>query len=384
MTEKDLLGYQRDMETWMDHIHENPELSMEEEDTAPYIASVLKSFGGWEVTEGVGKYGIVASMIVGDGKKSIGLRADFDAIPTQEDNLLPYKSHNPGVAHLCGHDGHTTMLLGAGKYLADHPDFNGTVRLIFQPGEETMQGGPSMIADGLFERFPVDMVFGMHNIPGLERGKFYFKAGQLMSAVDNWEITLTGKGSHGSMPEISIDPIVCGSSLVMSLQTIVSRNVSPFHNTVVNVGAFNAGIAGNSVPQNATLKISVRNMDNEDRIMVLDKIRLITKATAEAYNCQYEIHEGQPGTVLVNDEEATRFATLAAQDTFVKDRVFTDVHPYMSSEDFAFMLEKKKGNYCMLGNGDTQMVHHPRYVFDQSNLPVGAAYWVSLVLHYLK
>ena len=384
MTEKDLLGYQRDMETWMDHIHENPELSMEEEDTAPYIASVLKSFGGWEVTEGVGKYGIVASMIVGDGKKSIGLRADFDAIPTQEDNLLPYKSHSPGVADLCGHDGHTTMLLGAGKYLADHPDFNGTVRLIFQPGEETMQGGPSMIADGLFERFLVDMVFGMHNIPGLERGKFYFKAGQLMSAVDNWEITLTGKGSHGSMPEISIDPIVCGSSLVMSLQTIVSRNVSPFHNIVVNVGAFNAGIAGNSVPQNATLKISVRNMDNDDRIMVLDTIRLITKATAEAYNCQYEIHEGQPGTVLVNDEEATRFATLAAQDTFVKDRVFTDVHPYMSSEDFAFMLEKKKGNYCMLGNGDTQMVHHPRYVFDQSNLPVGAAYWVSLVLHYLK
>ena len=384
MTEKDLLGYQRDMETWMDHIHENPELSMEEEDTAPYIASVLKSFGGWEVTEGVGKYGIVASMTVGDGKKSIGLRADFDAIPTQEDNLLPYKSHSPGVADLCGHDGHTTMLLGAGKYLADHPDFNGTVRLIFQPGEETMQGGPSMIADGLFERFLVDMVFGMHNIPGLERGKFYFKAGQLMSAVDNWEITLTGKGSHGSMPEISIDPIVCGSSLVMSLQTIVSRNVSPFHNTVVNVGAFNAGIAGNSVPQNATLKISVRNMDNDDRIMVLDTIRLITKATAEAYNCQYEIHEGQPGTVLVNDEEATRFATLAAQDTFGKDRVFTDVHPYMSSEDFAFMLEKKKGNYCMLGNGDTQMVHHPRYVFDQSNLPVGAAYWVSLVQHYLK
>lgn len=368
----------------MDHIHENPELSMEEEDTAPYIASVLKSFGGWEVTEGVGKYGIVASMTVGDGKKSIGLRADFDAIPTQEDNLLPYKSHSPGVADLCGHDGHTTMLLGAGKYLADHPDFNGTVRLIFQPGEETMQGGPSMIADGLFERFLVDMVFGMHNIPGLERGKFYFKAGQLMSAVDNWEITLTGKGSHGSMPEISIDPIVCGSSLVMSLQTIVSRNVSPFHNIVVNVGAFNAGIAGNSVPQNATLKISVRNMDNDDRIMVLDTIRLITKATAEAYNCQYEIHEGQPGTVLVNDEEATRFATLAAQDTFGKDRVFTDVHPYMSSEDFAFMLEKKKGNYCMLGNGDTQMVHHPRYVFDQSNLPVGAAYWVSLVQHYLK
>jgi len=384
MTEKDLLGYQRDMETWMDHIHENPELSMEEEDTAPYIASVLKSFGGWEVTEGVGKYGIVASMTVGDGKKSIGLRADFDAIPTQEDNLLPYKSHSPGVADLCGHDGHTTMLLGAGKYLADHPDFNGTVRLIFQPGEETMQGGPSMIADGLFERFLVDMVFGMHNIPGLERGKFYFKAGQLMSAVDNWEITLTGKGSHGSMPEISIDPIVCGSSLVMSLQTIVSRNVSPFHNIVVNVGAFNAGIAGNSVPQNATLKISVRNMDNDDRIMVLDTIRLITKATAEAYNCQYEIHEGQPGTVLVNDEEATRFATLAAEDTFGKDRVFTDVHPYMSSEDFAFMLEKKKGNYCMLGNGDTQMVHHPRYVFDQSNLPVGAAYWVSLVQHYLK
>ena len=372
-----------EMKEWMDHLHQYPELALQETETAKYLAGKLKSWG-YDVEEGVGKTGIVASMTVGTGKNSIGLRADFDALPIQEVNTLPYKSKIEGKSHLCGHDGHSTMLLGAAKYLSETRNFNGTVRLIFQPAEETMEGSPAMIADGLFERFPVDAVYGMHNMPGLPFGKFHFRENETMAAVDNWEIELTGKGSHGSMPELSIDPIVCGSSLVMALQTIVSRNVSPWQNSVVTVGAFLAGDAGNVVPQTAILRLSIRNMEPKLREMVLNKIRSITKAQAVAFNCKYEIREGIPGTVLVNTPENTQWAANVARKTFGNDQVVYPVHPYMGSEDFAFMLEKKQGTYCMLGNGDTYMVHHPQYVFNQDILPIGAAYWVALTEEYLK
>ncbi|QHL86843.1 amidohydrolase [Nibribacter ruber] len=373
----------QDMKEWMDHMHQFPELAMQETETAKFIAEKVKSFG-FEVAQGIGKTGIVASMTLGDNKKSIGLRADFDALPIQEDNQLAYKSKVEGRAHLCGHDGHTTMLLGAAKYLSQAKNFNGTVRLIFQPAEETMQGGPAMIQDGLFEKFPVDAVYGMHNMPGLEMGKLYFREGETMAAVDNWEIELTGKGSHGSMPELGIDPVVCGASLVMALQTIVSRNVSPWQNSVVTVGAFLSGNAGNAVPQNAILRLSIRNMDPQLREKVLDRIRTMTKAQAEAFNCQYEIREGIPGAVLVNTPENTQWAAGVARDVFGQEKVEDTLHPYMGSEDFAFMLQKKQGTYCMLGNGDTPMVHHPQYIFNQEILPIGAAYWVGLTEAYLQ
>lgn len=373
-----------DMKNWMGHMHQHPELSMEEANTAQYIAEVLKSIGEFEITTGVGQNGIVASLKVGDGNKTIGIRADFDALPIQEKNDLAYKSTCEGKSHLCGHDGHTTMALGAIQYLAANKNFNGTVRFFFQPGEETMQGGPAMIADGLFERFPVDAIYAMHNIPGLPFGKFHYREGQTMSAVDNWEIEFTGKGSHGSMPELGIDPVVCGSSTVLALQTIVSRNVSPWKQTVVNVGAFQSGNAGNVVPQTAVLKLSIRNMDNDVRQMVLGKIRSIAKAQAEAYNCQVEIREGIPGTVLINTPENTQWAAQIARDTFGEDKVIYDCAPMLASEDFAFMLEKAPGNYVMVGNGEGYMVHHPEYVFNQDLLPLGAAYWVALVQGYLK
>ncbi|NTS42774.1 amidohydrolase [Flavisolibacter sp. BT320] len=376
-------GIHNEMKSWMDHLHQHPELAMEETETAKFIAGKLRSFG-FEVAEGIGKTGVVASLTIGSSKKSIGLRADFDALPIQEENDLPYKSKVEGRSHLCGHDGHTTMLLGAANYLAHTKNFNGTVRLIFQPAEETMEGGPAMIKDGLFERFPVDAVYGLHNMPGLIKGKLYFREGETMAAVDNWEIELTGKGSHGSMPELGIDPIVCGSSLVMALQTIVSRNVSPWQHSVVSVGAFLSGNAGNVVPQNAVLRLSIRNMDPQLREMVLDKIRSITKAQAESFNCQYEIREGVAGAVLVNTPENTQWAANVARDIFGNDAVDDSLHPFMSSEDFAFMLQEKKGTYCMLGNGETPMVHHPNYIFDQEILPIGAAYWVGLTEAYLQ
>ncbi|MGI5821664.1 MAG: M20 aminoacylase family protein [Bacteroidales bacterium] len=374
---------QPEMKEWMDYMHQNPELNMDTPKTAKYIAERLRSWG-YDVAEGVGGTGVVASLTVGDGKKSIGMRADFDALPIIEDNDLSYKSQVEGWSHLCGHDAHATMLLGAGKYLAETKNFNGTVRLIFQPGEETMEGAPAMVADGLFERFPVDAVYGMHNMPGLPLGKFHFREGETMAAVDNWEIELTGKGSHGSMPELSIDPLVCGASLVMALQTIVSRNVSPWQNSVVNVGAFQSGIAGNAVPQKAILRLSIRNMEPDLRIMVLDKIRKITKAQAEAFNCGYEIREGVAGAVLINTPENTQWAMKVARETFGEDQVVENMHPYMGSEDFAFMLQEKAGTYCMIGNGDTFMVHHPKYVFNQDMLSRGATYWVALTEDYLQ
>lgn len=376
-------AFHNEMKEWMDHIHEHPELALQETETAKYIAEKVKSFG-YDVAEGIGKTGIVASMTLGNSKKTIGLRADFDALPVQELNDLPYKSKVEGKAHVCGHDAHTSMLLGAAKYLSGTKNFNGTLRLIFQPAEETMEGGPAMIKDGLFEKFPVDAVYGMHNMPALETGKFYFREGELMAAVDNWEIQLTGKGSHGSMPELGIDPIVCGSSLVMALQTIVSRNVSPWQNSVVSVGAFLSGKAGNAIPQNAILRLTIRNMDPKLREMVLNKVRSITKGQAEAFNCQYEIKEGVPGAVLVNTPENTRWAVGVARSVFGEENVIEPVHRYMGSEDFAFMLQKKQGTYCLLGNGDTSMVHNAKYVFNQDILPLGAAYWVGLTEEYLK
>jgi hippurate hydrolase len=371
------------MKEWFEHMHRNPELSMREEETAKYIANAVRQWG-YEVETGVGKHGIVASMTVGRSGKAIGLRADFDALPIQEVNDLDYKSELDGVAHLCGHDGHTTMLLAAGKYLAETKNFDGTVRLIFQPGEETMEGGPAMIRDGLFKRFPVDGVFGMHNMPGLELGKLYFAHGDVMAAVDNWEIELTGKGGHGSMPELSIDPVVAGSSLVMALQTIVSRNVSPHNSAVVTVGAFLSGNAGNVIAQSAILRLSIRTKTPADRELVLNKVRAITRAQAEGYGCTYEIREGVPGAVLVNDKEETLRAAEIARAAFGEDDVIYPGPTFLGSEDFAFMLRQKKGTYCFIGNGDTPMVHHPQFILNQAILPRGAAYWVALTEGYLR
>lgn len=373
---------QEQMQSWRHHMHRHPEVAFDEHNTARYIADLLRGWG-YTVTEGVGKTGVVASLTVGDGKKAIGLRADTDALAVQEMTDSDHKSTIPGKSHTCGHDGHSAMLLGAARYLAEKKPFNGTVHLIFQPAEEIMGGAPAMIADGLFERFPMDAVFGMHNMPSLERGKLYFTAGPVMAAVDNWEIVLTGVGSHGSMPERSVDPVVAGASLVMALQTIVSRNVAPLDSAVVSVGAFLAGDAGNVIPQTATLRLSIRSSKPETRKLVLDKVRAITAAQAAAFGVSFEIREGAPGAVLVNNPAQTEACAAIARELLGEDQVVMPGPTFMGSEDFAYYAQHKPGTYCFIGNGNTAMVHHPMYDFDDRNLPVGAAYWVALVRRFL-
>ena len=367
---------------WFEHMHRNPELSMKEDRTAQFIAELVRSWG-YEVETGVGKHGVVASLTNGSGP-TIGMRADFDALPIQEVNSLPYKSTVEGVAHLCGHDGHTTMLLAAGHHLAQTRNFSGTVRLIFQPGEETMEGAPAMISDGLFTRFPVDAVFAMHNMPGLELGHFYFTSGDVMAAVDNWEIVITGKGSHGAMPELGVDPVVVGSQLVLALQTIVSRNIAPAHRAVVTVGAFQSGQAGNVVAHTATLRLSIRTTTPEDRELALNRVRTLTRSISEAHGASAEIREGVPGAVLTNHEDETQFALQVARDTFGEDQVHYPGPTFLGSEDFAFMLQEQKGSYLFIGNGDTPMVHHPEFTLNTDILHRGAAYWVALTEAYLK
>ena len=372
-----------EMKAWRHHLHRHPELAFDEHGTARYIAELLRGWG-YEVTEGIGKTGVVARMRCGEGDRSIGLRADTDALAVQEMVDSDHKSTVEGKSHTCGHDGHSAMLLGAAQYLARTRAFNGTVNLIFQPAEEIMGGAVAMIEDGLFERFPMDAVFGMHNMPGLERGKLYFTAGPIMAAVDNWEIVLTGKGSHGSMPEKSIDPVVAGASLVMALQTIVSRNVAPLDSAVVSVGAFLAGDAGNVIPQTATLRLSIRSSKPETRKLVLDKVRAITAAQAAAFGVSFEIREGAPGAVLVNNPAQTEACAAIARELLGEDQVVMPGPTFMGSEDFAYYAQQKPGTYCFIGNGDTPMVHHPMYDFDDRNLPIGAAWWVAVTEHFLK
>ena len=380
----DTLGAHSDqMRAWRHHMHRHPELAFEESKTAAFIAALLRGWG-YDVEEGVGGTGIVASMRNGAGEGAIGLRADMDALPIHEESTSAHRSQIEGRSHMCGHDGHSAMLLGAAQRLAETRHFSGTVRLLFQPAEEVMGGALAMMRDGLFERFPMEAVFGMHNMPGLQQGKLFFTPGPIMAAVDNWEIALTGKGGHGSMPEKARDVVVAGSSLVMALQTIVSRNVAAKDSAVLTVGAFLAGEAGNVIAHSATLRLSVRTTTPETRRFVLDRIRRMVAAQSESYDVVCEIREGVPGAVLVNDPVETERCARIARTVVGDENVVAPGPTFMGSEDFAFFAEREPCSYCFIGNGDTPMVHHPRYDFDDRNLAIGAAYWVALVESRLR
>jgi hippurate hydrolase len=373
-------------------IHQHPELGFEEHRTSARVATLLESWG-YRVTRGLGGTGVVGQLRRGEGNKRLGIRADMDALPIQEATGLPHASCHTGVMHACGHDGHTAMLLAAAKHLAENGRFNGTLNLIFQPAEEGLGGALKMMEDGLFERFPCDAVFAMHNMPGYPVGHLALRDGPAMASSDYVGITVHGNGGHGAMPHRAADPVVAASSLVLALQTIVSRNVDPLQMAVVTVGAFHAGEANNVIPPHASLRLSVRALDRDVRALLQQRITALAQQQAASFGCTAEV-EYRPGyCVLVNTRAETDFAREVALELVGPGRVTLQAPALPGSEDFAFMLEKVPGSYLLIGNGDGTdggtfaghacMVHNPGYDFNDASLPVGAAYWALLAERFL-
>ncbi|RJF95896.1 M20 aminoacylase family protein [Noviherbaspirillum saxi] len=371
-------------------IHRHPELGFQELRTSELVAQRLRNWG-YEVTTGMGATGVVGQLRRGNGSRRLGLRADMDGLPVQEATGLPYASCRAGVMHACGHDGHTATLLAAAKYLASRGDFNGTLNLIFQPAEEGLGGAKRMMEDGLFDRFPCDAIFALHNMPGFPVGQFLFRAGPAMASSENITIGLEGTGGHGAMPHVAVDPVVAGASIVMGLQTIVSRNVPPLEMAVITVGSFQAGQTNNVIPQSATLRLSVRALDRKVHELLKQRIRELVELQAASYGVRAQVGFEGGYPVLVNTEAETELARDVALELVGADRVVPQTAALSGSEDFAFMLEKVPGSYFFIGNGDEAtggaaacMVHNPGYDFNDQILAAGAAYWVSLAERYLQ
>ena len=363
-------------------IHENPELGFNELKTGDKVASLLKSWG-FDVVRGVGKTGIVGTLKVGHGKKIIGIRADMDALPIEEETNLDYSSKNEGVMHACGHDGHTTILLTAARYLAETKNFDGTVRVIFQPAEESYGGGKKMIDDGLFEKFPCDRIYGLHNWPGFPSGTLRFTKGPMMASVDTAYITVRGKGGHGARPETTIDPIVTASSIVMALQTIVSRNVPPLEAALVTVGMFKGGSVSNVIPEEVKMELTIRAFSAKIRDLLQERICKLAKSQAESYGAKAIINYERGYPVTVNDAESIDFALGVAKQVVGDKNVVENAEPLTPSEDFSYMLEKVPGAYIIMGNGDSAGLHTPHYNFNDDGIAVGATLWGALVEKYL-
>ncbi|MDH4413345.1 MAG: M20 family metallopeptidase [Rhizobium sp.] len=368
------------------HLHRFPEIGLSEFKTSDYVAEQLTAFG-YEVTRGLAKTGVVATLRNGTSDRSIGIRADFDALPILEETGLPYASEIPGVMHACGHDGHTAMLLGAAKILAERRNFDGVVHLIFQPAEENFGGARIMIEDGLFERFPCDAVFALHNDPEIPFGHVALREGPIMAAVDECKITVNGRGGHGAEPQSTADPIVCGASIVMALQTIVSRNIHPLDPTVITVGGFHAGAASNVIPERAEMVLSIRSFDPEVRDQLEQRIRAVAEGQAASYGMGVTIDYERGYDPTVNHKAETDFVRDLAVSFAGKDKVYDLPRPMMGSEDFAYMLAKRPGTYFFLGTQRTPNdppLHHPRYDFNDDILPIGTTFWVELAERYLS
>ena len=368
-------------------IHRHPELAFDEHRTSARVADKLQSWG-YAVERGLGGTGVVGQLVRGDGQRRLGLRADMDALPIDEATGLDYASCHAGVMHACGHDGHTAMLLAAAQHVAQLGDFSGTLNLIFQPAEEGGGGALKMMDDGLFEKYPCDAIFAMHNMPGVPQGRLVLREGAAMASSDYATVTLTGVGGHGAMPHRAVDPIVAAASIVMALQTIVSRNIDPLQMAVVTVGALHAGKANNVIPQSATLEISVRALDRDVRAKLAQRIKTLITAQADSFGVTAQI-DWRPGyAVLVNTPEETAFAREVALELVGAAQVTLQGPAVTGSEDFAFMLERVPGSYLLIGNGDGDsagacMVHNPGYDFNDANLSIGAAYWVLLAQRFL-
>ncbi|MDH0334797.1 M20 aminoacylase family protein [Metapseudomonas otitidis] len=363
-------------------IHAHPELGFEEHRTAELVARLLRGWG-YEVHTGIGRTGVVGVLRRGRGTARLGLRADMDALPIHEAGAAAHISRHAGCMHACGHDGHTVMLLGAARYLAQAGLFDGTLNLIFQPAEEGQGGALAMLEDGLLERFPCDALFGMHNMPGLPAGQLAFRAGPVMASQDLLEVTLEGVGGHGSMPHLCVDPLVAGADIVMALQTVVARHIDAQQAAVVSIGAFQAGEAANVIPQTARLRLSLRALDPTVRERQLQRVMAIIRGHAASHGCQVQIEHRPAYPVTVNHPAETAFARRVALDLAGADAV-QDAPTLMGSEDFGWMLQRCPGSYLMIGNGDGPMVHNPAYDFNDAILPRGAAYWAALAESWLQ
>ena len=371
----------QEMTAWRQDIHAHPELGFQETRTSELVASKLESFG-LEVHRGVGRTGVVGVLRAGRSPRKLGLRADMDALPIQEANTFAHRSRHDGRMHACGHDGHTTMLLGAAKYLAATRSFDGTVHFIFQPAEEGLGGAQAMLADGLFERFPCDALFGMHNRPSLPVGSFAVRAGPMMAGGGFFDIKVTGKGAHGARPETGVDPVIVAAHIATALQTVVSRNVAPVETAVVSVTRIQGGDAYNVIPQSALLGGTVRAFSRKVMDQIGEAVRRIATGVAAGLGASAEVDLRWGFAPTVNDASEAEFAARICAELVGAERV--ERHPplIMASEDFSFMLEKVPGCYVNIGNGEGESgceVHNPGYDFNDRALPLGAAFFARLV-----
>lgn len=377
-----LADMHEEITAWRRDFHEYPEVLYETHRTSAKVAEILKEIGVDEVTSGVGRTGVVGVIKGRNGGagKSIALRADMDALPMPEETGKEYASKNEGAMHACGHDGHTAMLLGTAKYLAETRNFDGTVILVFQPAEEGGAGAKAMMDDGLFTRWNVDEIYGLHNQPGTPIDHFGTRTGALMASTDEFTITIKGVGGHAAYPHKTIDPVVIGSQIVTGLQSIASRNVGPLESVVVSVTFFNAGTAYNIIPDTAKLGGTIRTLNQDVRKQAADRVKQVVEGVcaANGADVDYEFSDGYPTTA--NHAAQTKFAaTIAAEIAGSPDKVDTNIAPTMGGEDFAYYLQEKPGAFIFLGNGDSAGLHHPKYDFNDEAIPYGCSYFIKLV-----
>ncbi|MBB4569442.1 M20 aminoacylase family protein [Rhizobium leucaenae] len=364
-------------------LHRYTELAFQERRTSKIVASLLSSWG-YEATTGVGGTGVVTTLRGGDGGRRIGIRADMDALPIEEATDLPYASDNPGVMHACGHDGHMSILLSAARYLAETKYFSGVLTLIFQPAEEIGAGARKMISDGLFERFPVDAVFGLHNWPGVPLGQFGFVADAAMASVDQAVIRMVGKGGHGAEPHKAVDPVLTSAAFITALQSVVARNVDPQDMAVVTVGSIHGGSASNVIPESVELKLTMRAFSETVRQQLQERIPALARAQANSFGARADVNYRLGFPALINHRNETAFARSVALETFGEGRIVQDFRPRTASEDFAFMLQAQPGSYLFVGNGDSAPLHSAHYDFDDTIIAPAARYWVRLVETFLS
>lgn len=363
---------------WRRRLHSNPEILYDVHETAAFVSERLKEFGVDEVVTGIGRTGVVG-LIRGKAEgRTIGLRADMDALPIAEETGTAWASSNPGKMHACGHDGHTAMLLGAAKYLAETRNFAGAVAVIFQPAEEGGAGGRAMVEDGMMERFGIDEVYGMHNLPGMPVGSFGMRKGPIMASTDEFTITVTGRGGHAAMPNRTVDPIVAGAQIVSALQTIAARSADPLGSVVVSVTKFVAGNTYNVIPQEAVLAGTVRTLDPAMRDLAENRLKAIVEGIAAANGAVASTRYQRNYPVTFNHDAPTDFSARIAGRIAGDANVATDIAPMMGGEDFSYMLESRPGAFVFIGNGDSAGLHHPAYDFNDEVIPHGVSYWVRL------